>query len=590
MKGLIFIYDTFRKYPLLTGRAVLCLFLANILDAASVFSLLVAVSLFIDPGLNNISPLNARIIGMLRQAGFPVGLGWVLFMFLLFNFLKAGFQIFAQHTILRTKYVVLRDMMLGTFGDFFSARWQFFSGSRQGVFLNTFIREINNVGEAFGAVVRYFSGILQVVLYLVVPFVISWQVSAATFGAALLFALPFILLGKLSYRLGRFNTSTANQVGVVLQENLSLAKVVLGFGNQRKSQRMLSRAFDAHRAVTIKSQTLSFSLPRLYLPVGLIVLCFGVISARRVALSLADTMVLFYAIAKIIPAIGMLTEEKAYMENFFPSYEQVNGLRESARALAQPTGSRQFSGFSREVRLEAASFSYPGQAAIICAATLRFPKGKMTAIVGESGSGKSTLIDMVMGFNQPQEGDVLVDGISLREFEINSFRACLGYVPQDSVLFNVSIKENLLWAKEDATDAQINAACRAANAEEFILRLPEGYDTVVGDRGARLSGGQVQRLALARAVLRRPQILVLDEATSALDTHSERLIQQAVENIAKETTVIAVAHRLSTIMNADYIYVIKDGRVAEEGGYAQLMRQQGIFNRMAKLQALGLTV
>jgi len=191
-----------------------------------------------------------------------------------------------------------------------------------------------------------------------------------------------------------------------------------------------------------------------------------------------------------------------------------------------------------------------------------------------------------MGFNEPGSGQITVDGTLLFDFDINSYRRRIGYVPQDSILFNMSIADNLLWANESATREEIEEACIQANAHEFIREFPKGYNTLVGDRGVRLSGGQIQRVALARAIVRKPDLLILDEATSSLDTHSERLIQQAVDNIAKETTVIVIAHRLSTIVNADCIYVFKDGQVIEEGGYSELVSMNGYFNNIIKLQAL----
>ena len=191
-----------------------------------------------------------------------------------------------------------------------------------------------------------------------------------------------------------------------------------------------------------------------------------------------------------------------------------------------------------------------------------------------------------MGFNEPKSGQITFDGTNLQEFDINSYRKRIGYVPQDSILFNMSIRDNLIWAKEDATNEEIKHACRQANADEFIEGFPHGYDTLVGDRGIRLSGGERQRISLARAILRRPELLILDEATSSLDTHSERLIQKAMENIAKETTIIVIAHRLSTIVNADYVYALKRGKVIEEGTYSDLIKMDGYFNRMVKVQLL----
>jgi subfamily B ATP-binding cassette protein MsbA len=193
---------------------------------------------------------------------------------------------------------------------------------------------------------------------------------------------------------------------------------------------------------------------------------------------------------------------------------------------------------------------------------------------------------MILGFHEPSSGRVTIDGVPLSDFDITSYRRRLGYVPQESVLFNMSIRENLLWAKENATSEQIEQACLQANAHDFIRDLRDGYDTIVGDRGVRLSGGQCQRIALARAILMQPELLILDEATSALDTESERLIQTAIERIAETTTVIAIAHRLSTISQADYVYVLEKGCVVEEGPYVDLVRGDGHFGRMVTMQSI----
>ncbi len=188
--------------------------------------------------------------------------------------------------------------------------------------------------------------------------------------------------------------------------------------------------------------------------------------------------------------------------------------------------------------------------------------------------------------NVPDQGQILVDDIPLQQYALDTFRKRVGYVPQDSVLFNMSIRDNLLWANEDATEKELCQACVQANAMEFVEKLPEQLDTVIGDRGIRLSGGQCQRLALARALVRNPELLILDEATSALDTHSEQLIQQAIDEISGGITIVLVAHRLSTITNADYIYVMQNGNVAEEGKYTELLERKGLFFKMVKSQQL----
>lgn len=587
MKALIFIREIFKKYPVLLTISTVLVVFVSIIEACALFTVAPLIDFLVNSDLQNVSPLTQRIMTIIDSIGLPVSLGSYLIIFVVFIVLSSSFRIFARHSILRTKYAVLRDLMLGTFEDFFRARWYFFSSVKQGILLNTFIRELNVVGDAFGAMALFFAGLLQLAFFLVVPFYISWQVTLISLASALFFVWPFVLLGKVSYRLGRLNKSTANQMASIIQESFGLAKIILGFGNQYKSSAHLKEAYDAHRHATLQSQTLSNAIPALYQPFGAVVLVVSLFTARMFVIPLSEMAVLLLAFFRAVFSIGNLARYKNSIENFFPSYEQIKDLRNRAKQLKQYSGKRIFTGFDKEIAVEGVSFAYPGHdEPVLIDIDMRIPKGKMVAIVGESGAGKSTLVDMIMGFNEPMSGRVTFDGINLQEFDINSYRKRIGYVPQESVLFHISIKDNLLWAMEDATDDEIKQACQQANADEFIGRFSHSYDTSVGDRGVRLSGGQRQRISLARAILRKPELLFLDEATSSLDTQSERLIQKAMENIAKETTIIIIAHRLSTIVNADYVYVLKKGKVIEEGTYSDLIKMDGYFNRMVKLQLL----
>lgn len=586
MKAIIFIREIFRKYPALLCTNILLLVVASLVEAASLFCIAPLVDFVINSDLHGGSPITQKVIAVLALVGFPITITSILFIFLALNVLRSGFQIGAMHLILRTKYVVLRDITLGTFEDFFNARWYFFSSSVQGKLLNTFMREMVVVGDAFGGMARFFASILQMILFLGVPLYISWRVTSVSIVVGLTLSLPFMLFGKLSYRLGKLNTSTANEMGKIIQESLGAAKVILGFANQDKSKERLRRAFDAHRSATLKSQTLAIAIPLMYYPLGLLMLIVALFMARSLAVPLSESAVLIYSLMRVIPVVGQITGQKTVIDNFFPSYEQVNDLRNRAKECKQKTGTRPFAGFNDAIKIEGFSFAYDGHEPVLVDVNVTIQQGKMIALVGESGAGKSTFIDVLMGFNEVLTGRVLVDDIPLQEFDIKSYRKRIGYVPQESILFNMTIADNLRWANEAATDKEIKEACIQANAHEFIQEFPEGYDTLVGDRGVRLSGGQIQRVALARAILRNPDLLILDEATSALDTHSERLIQKAIEKIAKGTTIIAIAHRLSTVINADYVYVLKRGRIVEEGTYSQLFSMDGYFKNMVESQAL----
>jgi len=590
MKVFKFIWDIFKRFPLLLIFNALLLIMVSLLGAASLFTVSPIVDLFIHPDLQGVSPLTLKVVGILEVLNVPVNFQSWIILFAVFVGITTVLQVYARYFIIRTQFSVIQNIMVGTFKDFFNSQWGFFSANKQGTLLNSFTRELNIVGSAFGAIALFFADMVQMIIFLAVPLYISWQVTTISLGIAIVLAVPFIFLGKYAYRWGAQSTKASNHVSSVLQESFGSAKIIMGFGNQKRSIDMLSKAFDAYRKVDIKSHFLARSTAILYRPFGLIMVIMALFVAKKFNVPLSELAVLLMALLQVAVSMGNLITQKNAMESFFPSYQQIEGLRAQAQKLKQLEGGQSFKSFQKEITFKDVGYSYLTGTFSLDKINLEIQKGSMVALVGKSGSGKSTLVDLLMGFYKPLQGDILFDATALQKFDINSYRHRIGYVPQDNVLFHMSVKDNLLWAYPQASDSEMKEACQLAYADEFIEQLPEGYDTLVGDRGVRLSGGQIQRIALARAFLRKPELLILDEATSALDTHSERFIQKAIENISKETTVIVIAHRLSTIKKADCIYVLDNGRIIEQGAYGDLVRKTGHFNSMVQLQELGVSV
>jgi subfamily B ATP-binding cassette protein MsbA len=252
--------------------------------------------------------------------------------------------------------------------------------------------------------------------------------------------------------------------------------------------------------------------------------------------------------------------------------------------MVDVAGARQFETVRDAIRFEDVSFSYATDAPVLTDVSLTARRGTVTALVGPSGAGKTTLVDLVARFYDPTSGRITIDGVDLRDFSAKSLRSRMGVVTQETVLFHDTVRANVAYALPDSTQEAVERAARAANAHEFILQMPQGYDTVLGERGTRLSGGQRQRIAIARAILRDPPILIFDEATSALDSESERLVQEAIEHLLEGRTVFVIAHRLSTILNADQIIAMENGRIVESGTHDELLAEGGLYRKLYRLQ------
>ncbi len=574
------IRDLFSRFPAAMAVTVAFMVGGTVMSSASIVTLAPIADLLLNPA--GVSPLSQRIGTLVQSFGLPFSIWTLTLGLLLLTLAKSLFNMAAVYGIERARYAVLRELVVGTFADLFRAQWRFFYSRNQGALLNTFTGEVSTVAAALKSIASLLSNVIQILFLLAIPIYISWQVTLITIVTAAVLSFPFFLLSKQSYRLGRNLTAANNKVVSIIRESFGSAKLILGFALQSRATTSLSSAFEEHRGAAIRSTVLASTVPNLYDPLRLVVIIIAVAAARKLEVPLSESAVLLYSLIRVIGPLGSIAALRNSLSNYRPSYEQLEEICRDADRLRETEGTRQFTGIRDEIRVEGVSFAFPDRPETLTDISLSIPQGKVTAFVGKSGAGKSTLADMIIGFHVPTKGIITIDRIDLREFDLNSFRRLIGYVPQDAVLFDMTIRENLLWAKEDATDDQIRQACGRANAEEFILELPDGYETRVGDRGVALSGGQVQRLALARAMVRSPALLVLDEATSSIDTHSERLIQKAIDRISKQTTVIVIAHRLSTIVNADHIYVLDGGRLVEEGCYDDLIRKDGHFSRLAR--------
>ena len=573
-----------RKHPLLFCINLLLIIFSSLLVMGTALTIAPLMAIVMNTSSADNNSITNFIIAFINFIGLSYNLYTVGFLFVIMQIVTAFLKLLIGRFLLITKYCVIKDIVVEAFDSFFNSRWYFFSSINQGVLLNTFIGEASKIGNAFDNVAKFFASILQISIILILPFYLSWQITLICIILGIIFNLPTFLLTKYLVKYGRRNTETANFFSSVIQESLSAAKIILGFAKQKDHQKLIHDAYNNHTKATLKSQTLDIAIAQTSLPITMLIVIIALLISEKINTPINILAIVMYSLYSLLPIIGTLIGFKANIHVLLPSFEQLQSLQKKAENLKQVSGDRRFIKISNQISIEKLNFEYNKNYPILKNIDLKIKKGKMTAIVGESGSGKSTLIDVLLGLNVPLSGTIKVDNFKLEEYMINTYRNKIGYVPQDSMLFDLSIEDNIRWAKNDASFEDIEKACTDANANEFIQEFPKKHKTIVGNRGVRLSGGQAQRICLARAIIRKPELLILDEATSSLDTKSEKMIQQAIEKISQKTTTVVIAHRLSTVQNADYIYVLNKGTVVEEGNYNYLIDRNGVFAEMVNAQ------
>ncbi len=428
-----------------------------------------------------------------------------------------------------------------------------------------------------------------VVVYIAILFSISWKL---TLLALVILPILAVALQPMLRKLRKGNLRRGNVHGEmtsVLQETIAGIRIVKSFGTEAYEERRFGEGSNKYARSSVRLTRLALLAPPITEIVGtgiaVLVLWLG---AREVlvegSMTGATLLAFLTLVLRLLQPLKQLSAMRATAQSSLASAERLFEILDSPAEFQRDRGTRDRATFDRDIRFERVSFAYDGNP-VLSDVDLKVQKGEVVALVGPSGAGKSTLVDLIPRFYEPARGRILLDGVDTREIKLPALRALTGIVSQETVLFNDTARNNIAYgAPDEYTQEQIEAAAKAGNAHQFIVELPEGYDTVLGERGTRLSGGQRQRLAIARALLSDPPILILDEATSALDTESERLVQEAVDRLLQGRTVFVIAHRLSTIAHADQIVFLDRGEIVERGTHTELLAKRGAYYRLYSMQ------
>lgn len=519
----------------------------------------------------------------------------ILGVFLAVMTLLKTFAYFASSAVmipLRTG--VVRDIRAQVYNKVLHLPLSFFSEERKGDIIARMSGDVNEVETSVtSSLDMLIKNPILIVAYFGTLIAVSWQLTLFT-----ILVLPGMgwVMGTVGKKLKRKSleaqakwSDTMSQ----LEETLGGLRIIKAFIAENKMMERFDKCSNEYRdAINRVATRQSLAHPMsefLGTCVIVIVLWFGgtLILSNSAAIDAPSFIFYLVILYSVINPLKEFSKAGYNIPKGLASMERIDKILFAENPIKEPASPRPLGGMDDKIEFKDITFSYDGTRKVLKNINLTVPKGRTVALVGQSGSGKSTLVDLLPRYHDVQGGEILIDGVNIKDVRISDLRSLIGNVNQEAILFNDTFFNNIAFGVENATLEQVIEAAKIANAHDFIMETEKGYDTNIGDRGGKLSGGQRQRISIARAILKNPPILILDEATSALDTESERLVQEALERLMKTRTTIAIAHRLSTIKNADEICVLYEGEIVERGKHEELLARNGYYKRLNDMQSLG---
>jgi ATP-binding cassette, subfamily B, bacterial MsbA len=587
-----------RPYWGLLAAGLAVTFLASVLDG---FVLVVLIPLLknlfgtagdLRTGSTQLEELVERLVQPLVAGLSPAeAAGRLVVVLVLGLLLKNTLSYLSSQITVRAQEGLVRDLRTRLFDHLLTLELGFFQRTRAGQVISAMMADVDQTKTVITAsLVSLFQNLVVVAVTLVVLSQISMRLTLFTLAFVPLLVMLLQRLVRRLRRHARARSKERGEVTATVAERIGAIRLIRSYGEEARESAAFRSQTDRYRKQVIRTQrfsSLTSPVTEVFSGFLVILIIWTATSPGLLGLDAplapATIIVFLMAALRLTSPLKTISGFPAVMALALASAERIFQVLDEAPTEVDRPGEREAS-FAREIVFERVGFRYGDGEPVLSDISLTIPKGRVVALVGPSGAGKTTLADLLPRFHDPTEGRILLDDVPLTRLRRRSLRALMGVVSQDTVLLNNTVLANIAYGTPGASREQVEAAAEAANAAGFIRQLPQGFDTVLGERGTRLSGGQRQRLAIARALLRDPPILILDEATSALDTESERLVQQAIDRLMQERTVLVIAHRFATVRDADEIVVLDEGQIVQRGTHDELYRAGGLYRRLHDLQ------
>ena len=598
--------------------SILCTFLFSVLSGASVYLTLPLLQTFFDqspasgqmvqtPPRNSLVPnevisFKHTVEEYLRQTVFSPDKNETLYkicaLILIVFFLKNIFGYMQSYLMAHVEQGLMRDLRNEIYKHLHNLSLSYFTNERTGNLISRVTNDVNVVnGGVSASFVTLIREPLLIIVFLGMAFTISWKL---TLMSLVVFPFALIFISWIALKLHKesgVSLEKMSDITSVLQETISNVKVVKAFAMEEFEDKKFRRETQSYFRTLLKlTRIRNLANPTtefLSIVAAVVIIWYG---GRQVLISnemqAAEFLVFLFAIFQIMPPIKELSSVYNRIHEFAAAGERIFEILDTKPAIANVASPVYLKELQESIEFRNVSFKYANpdldessNPLILSNINLRVRKGEIVAIVGPSGGGKTTLVDLIPRFYDVTEGALSIDGVDVRQLELQSLRGNVGIVTQETILFNDTVRSNIAYGLVDCPEEKVREAAAAANALAFIEAMPEGFDSMIGDRGVKISGGQRQRLSIARALLKNPPIMIFDEATSALDSESEILVQEAIERLMKNRTSFVIAHRLSTIRNANRIVVIENGTIVQEGRHTELLKQKnGLYKKLHDMQ------